>query len=85
MWNLKYGTNDPIYKTVTDHGQGEQTYGSQGEGRIVVPRGRGRKWDGWGVCSFISGMDGWWGPTIQHRELCVIGLLCCTTEIEEIL
>ena len=21
MWNLKYGTNDPIYKTEADHGQ----------------------------------------------------------------
>ena len=29
MWNLKYGTDDPIYKTVTAHGQGEQTCGSQ--------------------------------------------------------
>ena len=27
MWNLKYGTDDPIYKT--DHSQGEQTCGSQ--------------------------------------------------------
>ena len=25
MWNLKYGTNDPIYKTEKDHGHGEQT------------------------------------------------------------
>ena len=25
MWNLKYGTNDPICKTETDHGRGEQT------------------------------------------------------------
>ena len=24
MWNLNYGTNDPIYKTETDHGHGEQ-------------------------------------------------------------
>ena len=23
MWNLKYGTDDPIYKTETDHGHGE--------------------------------------------------------------
>ena len=28
------------------------------------------------------GMDGQGGPTIQHRELGVIGSLCCTTEIE---
>ena len=31
------------------------------------------------------GMDGQWGPTIQHRELCVIGSFRCTTEIEETL
>ena len=35
IWNLKYGTNDHIYKTETDHGQGQQTCGCQG-----------RKWDG---------------------------------------
>ena len=29
LWNLKYGTNDLIYKTEADHGQGEQTCGSQ--------------------------------------------------------
>ena len=30
--NLKYGTDDPIYKTETDHSQGEQTCGSRGKG-----------------------------------------------------
>jgi len=29
MWNLKYDTNDPIYKTETDHGHGEQICGCQ--------------------------------------------------------
>ena len=33
MWNLKYGTDDSIYKTETDHSQGDQTCGSQREGR----------------------------------------------------
>ena len=34
MWNLKYGTNDPMHKTKTDHDHGEQTCGCQvGEGR----------------------------------------------------
>ena len=28
---IKYGTDDPIYKTERDHGQGEQTCGSQEE------------------------------------------------------
>ena len=31
------------------------------------------------------GMDEQWGPTVRHRELCVIGSLCCTTVIEETL
>ena len=31
LWNLKYGTDDPIYKTETDDGRGEQTDGCQGE------------------------------------------------------
>lgn len=30
-------------------------------------------------------MDGQWAPTVQHRELGVIGILCCTTEVEETL
>ena len=33
MWNLKYDTNDPIYKTETDHGHGEQTCVCQGLGQ----------------------------------------------------
>ena len=32
LWNLKYDAGDPIYKSETDHGQGEKTCGSQGEG-----------------------------------------------------
>ena len=46
MWNLKYGTDDPIYKTETDC-------------RLVVARGR--EWDGvWGWWSqtITFGMDG---------------------------
>jgi len=30
--NLKYGTDDPIYKADTDQGQEEQTYGFLGAG-----------------------------------------------------
>ena len=26
-----------------------------------------------------------WDPTVQHRDLCVIGSFCCTTELDEIL
>ena len=32
MWNLKYITNDPVYKIETDHGQGEQICGAKGGG-----------------------------------------------------
>ena len=33
----------------------------------------------------IFGMDGQWDPTVQHREMCVIGSLFCATELEETL
>ena len=39
MWNLKYGTNEHIYKIEIDHRHGEQTCGCQ-EGR------RGNEMDG---------------------------------------
>ena len=32
-WNLKYGTNEPVCETETDHPHGEQTCCCQGEGR----------------------------------------------------
>ena len=48
MWNLKYGTNDPSYKTETDHGHGKQTCGCQGLG------GGEREWDGWGVLGLVD-------------------------------
>ena len=35
MWNLKYGTNKPIYKTETDS-QGEQTWFPRGSGEREV-------------------------------------------------
>ena len=41
MWNLKYGTNEPIYKAGADSHHREQTCGFQGE--------QGREWDGLGV------------------------------------
>ena len=56
----------------------------------MVPWEGEKEWDGWAVGSFwmqtvLFGMDGQWDPTEQHRELHVIGSLCCTTEIEETL
>ena len=69
MWNLKYGYDDTIFKTETDHSQGEQTCGCQGGGE--------REWGGWGgwdqwMQTVIFGMDGQWAPIVQHRELFVI-------------
>ena len=49
-------------------------------------KGEGVGWMGiWGVFwmqTLIFGMDGEWDPTVQHSEKCVIGSLCCTTELE---
>ena len=61
------------------------------ESKLGVPRGKGEgvgRTGIWGVfCmqTVLFGMDGTWGPTEQHRELCVIGSLCCKTELEETL
>ena len=71
MWNQKYDTNDPTYKTETDHRNGEQTCGYQwGEWEE-------KKWDGQGVAcwqiqtiTFI--MDKQWDVTVQHKELCPV-------------
>ena len=40
MWNLKYGTKEPMYKTETD---------SQTENRLVVAKGEGEGWTELGV------------------------------------
>ena len=71
-----------VYKRETDQWHGEQSCGCQG--------GWGREWDGrgvwdWWIQTVKFGMDGQWAPTVQHRELCVIGSLCCTAEIEKTL
>ena len=41
MWNLKYGTNEPIYRTEID----SQTWRTD----LWLPRGRRKEWDGLGV------------------------------------
>ena len=58
---------------------------------LGFPRGKG-KGVGWmGILgafwmqTVIFGMDGQWDPTGQHREMCVIGSLCCTTELDKTL
>ena len=49
----------------------------------------GVRWMGileaWGVQTVFSGMDGQWDPTAQHRKMCVVGSLCCTTELDKTL
>ena len=74
VWQMVLSTKQ------TDHGQREETYGSQGRG--------GKEWDKQGVWGFWMqtvkfGTDGQWSPTAQHKELCVHGSFCRTTEIEE--
>ena len=49
MWNLKYGTNEPIYKT--------ETRLKDIENRVVVAKGGGVGW-GWGV-GYGLGVWGW--------------------------
>ena len=53
----------------TDHGQGEQPWDSWGGG---VEREKDGYYEVWGIQTVIFGMDGQWGITIQHREMCVI-------------
>ena len=82
MWHIKQGTDDPIYKTEVEHGQGEKTCGCQEE--------EGRERDGqgvwaWWIQTVIFGMDGHWGTTVQHREPFAIESLGYTTKIEETL
>ena len=79
MWDLKYGTDILLKKKKNkktpeaDHGQGEQTWGSQ--------VGSGREWNGWTFAvgdwmqTVIFGMDGQWDPTVQHREMSGTGSL----------
>ena len=49
MWNLKYGTDDPVCSAETDNGRGEQTCGFQG----VVGRS-GTDEFGVGRCSLLQ-------------------------------
>ena len=56
MQNLKYGTNDPIYKTETDQGHGDQTRICQGAGM----GGSGMDWEfgvGWQMQTTTFRMD----------------------------
>ena len=41
MWNLKYGTDEPVYRIETDSQTWRTDFG--------LPRGKEREWDGQGV------------------------------------
>ena len=57
-----------------------QTWGSRGVGR------EGQAfWGFGGIQTVISGIDGQLDPAVQYREMCVIGSLCCTTELDKTL
>ena len=55
LWNLKYGTDGPIYRPETDHGQGQQTCGFRAEGG---GSGMHEQFWGFGMHTVISGMGG---------------------------
>ena len=80
MWNLKYGTDAPIYITETDYGQGEQTCGSW---EVGVGSGMDRQFRVFGRKLLYFEWIG--NGALLYSEVCVIRSLCCTTEIEETL
>ena len=69
MRSHKYGTNDPIYKTKTDHRHGEQTCGCCRGGEREQ---HGQGFWGWQMQTITFGMDTQYGPTVQHEKLCPI-------------
>ena len=97
MWNLKYGTNEPIYKTETDR-HGEQTCGCHGGGEL----GEGWSWEsGINRCKLlyikwinnkvllystrnylISYDKAIMGKNMRKNlHICKTELFCCTAEI----
>lgn len=57
------------------------------DSRLVVPGGREEEGGWMGSLEANCNIRNGWavGSTVQNRELSVIGSLCCTTELEEIL
>ena len=43
--------------------------------------GMNRHFGGLGDANCYSGMDGQWDPSVQHKEMSVIGSLCCTKNL----
>ena len=96
IWNLKHDTNEPIYKTETDHGHGEQTYGFQWWGRRGVDGefGAGRckllhfEWISNEVLLYSTGNYIQFSETDhdgkEYRKECTYmynWVICCTGEI----
>ena len=65
----------------TDHVQEEQTWGSQG--------GKEREWGGWPFWGFFGckllNLEWMGNGNLLPREMCVIGSLCCTKELDKTL
>ena len=78
MWDLKYGTDNALFKTETDHGQGEQTCGFHwrrgGVGwmeNLMLVNANCYIWNEWAVGSYCT----------AERTMYDWSLFC-TTEIE---
>ena len=75
------------------HTNKKQKHSMTKKSRLGVPErgGKGREREGWvfwvflGMQTVTFGVDGQWDPIVQHREMCVIGSLCCTIELDETL
>ena len=75
MWNLKYGTDDPILKNKTKQIMAKESrHGvTQGErGGSGIDEHLGAFLD----ANSYFGMDRQWDPNVQDREMYVIGSLC---------
>ena len=78
LWNLKCGTDDPIYKNRSRSWPRRANLGFLG----------GREGVGWAdiggvfwMQAVTFGMDQQWA-TVQHREMCVTGSLCGTADLK---
>ena len=82
MWNLKYGTDNPILKRNGSWPRRADLGFPRGKGEGV---GQMSIWGVFWIQTVIFGMVGQWYLTVQHREMCVIGSFYSTTELEETL
>ena len=93
LWNLKYGTDDPFQTNKKQKTNKQENRNRSWPRRAGLgfpgEKGKGVGCTGllgvFGIQTVIFGMDGHWGSTVQHGEMCVIGSFCCTTEFDETL